>query len=134
MSPFETAAARREVAELLAAKRWNRIIVDVTALQSVPKAVELFESGGALPQTAPRSPWIALVVRPDQSNHARRIEKMAQDDGVFLTSFIDPEEAHAWVLGEQLGLSVSNRMRDHGATEVPSSWREWGIKRITLGS
>jgi hypothetical protein len=66
MPLVETAAARREVAELLAANRWNRMTVDVTAMRSLPKVVELFDLGGALSRSTPRSAGIGLIVRPDQ--------------------------------------------------------------------
>jgi len=100
MPSIETAAARQEVAELLAARRWNRIIVDITAMRSVPKAVELFDLGGALSRSMPRSPWIALVGRSDQVKHARLLETVARNGGAFLTFFIDAEKAEAWVRGD----------------------------------
>lgn len=99
ISLVEAAVARQEVAESLAAKRWNRVIVDVTAMRSVPKAAELLDLGEALPRSVPRSVRIGLVVRPDQAKHARLIETMARNGGVFLTFFFDAEKAEAWVRG-----------------------------------
>ena len=99
MSLAEAAAARQEIAELLAEKRWNRIIADLTAVRSVPKAVELFELGAGLSLSMPRSARIALVVRPDQTKHARLIEQVSRKGGVFLTFFVDAKKAEAWVRG-----------------------------------
>ncbi len=97
MSLAETAAAQQDVAELLAAKRWNRIIVNVTAMQSVPKGAEVFGLGKSLSRSLPRSVRIALVVRQDQAKHARLIEQLARKGGTFLTYFIDAQKAEVWV-------------------------------------
>lgn len=99
MSMLEAAAARQEVGELLTARRWNRIIVDVTAMRSVPKGAEVFALGESLSRSLPRGVRIALVVRPDQAKHARLIEQVARKGGAFLTFFIDAEKAKAWVRG-----------------------------------
>jgi hypothetical protein len=100
MSLVEAMAAQQEVGELLAVKQWSRIVVDVTAVGSAPKALELFALGGELAQSVPRSVRIALVVRPDQARHARLIETVARNGGAFLTFFIDAEMAEAWVRGD----------------------------------
>jgi hypothetical protein len=99
MSLAETAVAQQEIGGLLAARRWNRIIVDVTATRSVPKAAEAFALGESLSRTLPRSARIALVVRPDQAKHARLIEQVARKGGAFLTFFINAEKAEVWVRG-----------------------------------
>jgi len=99
MSPAEAAEARQEIAELSAEKRWNRIIVDITAVRSVPNAAEVFALGESLSRSLPRNTRIALVVRPDQARHARLIEQVARKGGAFLTFFMDAEKAEAWVEG-----------------------------------
>jgi len=98
----EVAAARQEVGELLAARRWNRLVVDITAMRSVPKAEEVFALGESLSQGVVRGARIALVVRPDQAKHARLIETVARNGGTFLTYFVDVDKAHIWVSGDTL--------------------------------
>ena len=98
---FLTHAARQEVGDLLAARQWNRMVVDITTLRSVPKAVELFALGGALAQGTPRNARIALVVRPDQARHARLVETVARNGGALLTFFTDAGKAEAWVRGDR---------------------------------
>lgn len=99
MSVVEAAAARQEVGELLTTKRWNRIIVDVTTLRSVPKGAEVFTLGELLSRSLPQSARIGLVVRQDQTRHASLIERVARKGGAFLTFFTDAEKAEAWVRG-----------------------------------
>ena len=100
LSLVEAEAACQEVGELLSAKRWNRILVDVTGLRSIPKGEELFDLGRTLSRIAPPSVRIALVVKPDQTEHAKLIEAAARNRGTFLTLFVNVEEAEAWVRGE----------------------------------
>jgi hypothetical protein len=71
--------------------------VDVTQLQFVPTALELFEFSESPPSTSRRSVRIALVVRPDQARHGRLVEKVARNKGVLLTCFDGVENATAWV-------------------------------------
>ena len=42
---------------------------------------------------------VALVARPDQSRQAKLIEGLARNDGLFLSFFLDVEEATIWVKG-----------------------------------
>jgi len=96
MPATETAAVRYEVIRLLATKGWNRIVVDVTALRSIPTALELFEFAMGLSSELPRTTRIALVVC---SEHANFGENVARSDGGFLTLFSDAEKATDWVKG-----------------------------------
>ena len=93
----EAASVRQKVNALLGTKRWNRVVVDVTQLQFVPTALELFEFSESPPSTSRRSVRIALVVRPDQARHGRLVEKVARNKGVLLTCFDGVENATAWV-------------------------------------
>ena len=95
----EAAAARLEVNTLLVAKQWNRVLVDATEWRSIPTAVELFEFARGLSLDFTLKTRIALVVRPEQAKHARLIEKVARNDNVFLTYFVDAEKATTWVTG-----------------------------------
>ena len=97
MSLSETTTVQQEIAGLLAARRWNRVMVDVTAMESVPKAAEVFALGESLPRTLPRSARVALVVRPDQAKHARLLEQVARRRGAFLTFFVDAGKAEVWL-------------------------------------
>ncbi len=93
----ETSMARRSVAELLLENRWKRVLVDVTAMKSVPKAAELFDLGSSLSQTLPRSARVALVARADQARHAKLLETVVRSHGALLTWFSDPQRARAWL-------------------------------------
>jgi len=94
---LELSTARYEANGVLNRRRWKRIVVDVTALRSVPTAAELFDfasgfSSGVSPETR-----VAIVVLPEQERHARVIETAARKRGVTLNSFLDPEQAIVWV-------------------------------------
>jgi hypothetical protein len=101
MPPIEALAVRYEVSGLLAEKSWNRIVVDVTELQSAPRALESFEFARGLSSDLPPSARAALVVRPDQVRHAKLVQDVARHDGVFLTFFSDPDEATTWVKSQK---------------------------------
>jgi hypothetical protein len=99
MPPVEVAVVRSAAAGLLAANHWNRMVVDITELQSVPLALELFELGRGMASDLPPSARVALVVRPEQASQGEYVEKVARSDGVFLNFFFDPENATTWVSG-----------------------------------
>ena len=119
MSLSETTTVQQEIAGMLTARRWNRVMVDVTAMESVPKAAEVFALGESLPRTLPRSARVALVVRPDQAKHARLLEQVARRRGAFLTFFVDAGKAEVWLratpsfMGSQL-FSTSSAPRHSG--------------------
>jgi hypothetical protein len=73
------------------------MLIDVTQLQSVPTPAQLFDHTKALSSEVPRGARLALLVRPDQVHSARLVERIARNDGVFLTYFLDPDKARAWV-------------------------------------
>ena len=98
-SMIEIMSARYEANALLAAKRWNRIVVDITGLLSKFAAQELFDFTRGLAADVPESVRIALVARPDQAKHAKLIENVARNDGLFLSFFLDVEEATIWAKG-----------------------------------
>src|ERR1700679_3909564 len=76
MTAAEAETARQEVNALLCASRWNRVVVDVTQLQSVPPALELFEFSERLSLDLPSRARVALVIRSDQGRHARLVENI----------------------------------------------------------
>jgi hypothetical protein len=93
----ELAAGRYQTHGLLNAKRWARIMVDLTQLRSFPATAELCDFAQGLAGQVPRSARVALVIRPDQSRHARLVESVARRNGAFLTYFLDPEKAALWM-------------------------------------
>lgn len=97
LPPLEASAARYETTGVLDRRRWKRMVVDVTQLRSVPTPVELFDFARSLSsKTSPRM-RVALIVRPEQTPQAKLVEKLARNDRVFLTYFLDSEQATAWV-------------------------------------
>ena len=79
---------------------WKRILIDVTALQTGPDTEELFDFGEALVGAIFRnSGRMALVVRWDQSTHAKLLETLLRSVGVYLTVFVSNKKAEAWIVG-----------------------------------
>ncbi len=101
--PTEACTARREANGVLDQRHWDRMVIDVTQVRSVPKPMELILLAQGLTSQAPRSMRIALVVRPEQTRVAKLVEKAARTSRVFLTYFVDPVQATAWV--KRTGLS-----------------------------
>ena len=102
LSMIEIMSARYEANALLAENRWNRIVVDITGLLSKFAAQELFEFARDLSEDLPESARVALVARPDQAKQAKLIENVARNDGLFLSFFLDVEEAAIWAKGMNL--------------------------------
>jgi hypothetical protein len=96
----EIVSARYKANALLTAKRWNRVVVDITSLLSKFAAQELFEFARDLSADMPESVRVALVARPDQAKQAKLIENVARNDGLFLSFFLDVEEAIIWATGK----------------------------------
>jgi hypothetical protein len=61
--------------------------------------MNLFKLANGLSADLPPSARDALVVRPEQASHAKVVESVARDNGVFLTFFLDAEKAVACVKG-----------------------------------
>lgn len=97
LAPLEIVAARYEANGLLEMKHWSRMVVDITELRSIPTALELFTFARGLSSDLPTNARVALVIRPEQSKHARLFETVARNDGVLLTLFSGVENATAWV-------------------------------------
>ena len=93
----ELSAARYEADAVLDRRHWCRLVVDVTQLQSVPTALELFDFVSGLSSDISRARRVALVVRPEQERHARLVQEIARRGRVFLTYFLDPDMAALWV-------------------------------------
>jgi hypothetical protein len=99
--PREIAAARYEAHGLLNARRWSRMIVDLSRLRSVPTAPQLFDFAKGFAGQIPADARVALVVRPEQVRQATFVEKVARKDGVFLSYFVDPGKAALWMQRSQ---------------------------------
>ncbi len=98
-SMIEIMSARYEANALLTERRWNRMVVDITGLQSTFAAHELFKLAKGLSADLPESVRIALVARPDQAKQAKLIEGIARKEGLFVMFFLDVEEAITWAKG-----------------------------------
>jgi len=96
---IEIMSTRYEAGALLAAKRWHRMVVDITSLRSRFAALELFDFARSLSADLPESVRIALVARSDQAKQARLIERIARNGGLALAFFLDVEAATIWVTG-----------------------------------
>jgi hypothetical protein len=99
---LEIVSARYEANALLAEKRWNRLVVDITGLLSKFSAHELFAFAKGLSADLPGSVRVALVARSDQAKQAKLMENVARNDGLFLSFFLDVEEATMWAKGNRL--------------------------------
>ena len=97
MPPLELSAARYEAGGALARLHWKRLVVDVTQLDSKPTPAQLYDHARAMSSDFPRGARVALLVRPEQVPAARLVEKVARKGQLFLTYFLDPDKAMAWV-------------------------------------
>jgi hypothetical protein len=105
----EFSTARSEANGVLDERHWNRLLVDVSRLQSAPKARELLNLAKGLSSSVSRPTRVALVVRPEQEPHARLLQKAARTRRVFLAYFLAPERAVAWMRQTALGRQASGR-------------------------
>ena len=112
-SMIEIMSARYEADALLAAKRWNRIIVDITGLRSKFAAQELFDFARGLATDLTESVRVALVARPDQTKYARLIQNVARNDGLFLSFFLDLKEATIWAKGMNFPKRTEPQLADN---------------------
>ena len=96
--PAELSAARYEADAVLDQRQWHRLVVNVTQLQSVPRASELIDFARGLSSTLSRARRVAVVVRPAQEGQARLLQKVARHGRLFLTCFLDPDKATHWVM------------------------------------
>ena len=102
LSPVEIMAARYEATGLLAVKRWNKVVVNLARLQCRLTILELIDFASDLSTDLPRSARVALVVRLEQADRAKLVERVARTEGVLLAYFFDVEQATAWVNGTKL--------------------------------
>jgi hypothetical protein len=91
--------AWREIAGLLIATGWKRVLVDITTLQTSPDTEELFDWAKLFCRDFPQTGRIALVARWDQSRFAKLLEMLVRCAGTYLAVFVSEEQAEAWVLG-----------------------------------
>ena len=93
----DLSAARYEADAVLDRRQWNRLVVDITQLQSVPRTSELLDFASGLSSTVSQARRVAVVVRPEQERQANLFQKVARRGRLFLTCFQDPEKATLWV-------------------------------------
>ena len=96
----DVTTAWREIAGLLVATGWKRVLVDITTLQASPDAEELFDWAKLFWRDFPQGGRIALVARWDQSRFAKLLEMLVRCVGTYLTVFVSEERAEAWILGD----------------------------------
>ena len=113
MPGWELSAARYEADIVLDEQHWNRLLVDATELQSDPTPVELYDFARSLSSGVPRQTRVALVVRSGQARHAKVVEKLARCGRLFLTYFLDPDKARAWLVESGLGKRTSFKKEIH---------------------
>jgi hypothetical protein len=97
MPPADLSAARYEADAILDQRQWNRLLVDITRLQSVPRTSEIVDFASGLSSTVSRARRVAVVVRPEQERQASLFQKVARRGRLFLTCFQDPDKAKLWV-------------------------------------
>jgi hypothetical protein len=100
MSLDDVTTAWREIAGLLIATGWKRVLVDITTLQTSPDTEALFDWAKLFCRDFPQAGRIALVARWDQSRCAKLLEMLVRSVGTYLTVFVSVEQAEAWVLGD----------------------------------
>ena len=115
LPPVEIMAARYEANGLVARKRWNKIVVDITCLRSQLTTMEWISLASDLSSDLPTSARVALIVRQDQLTTAKLIERVARNEGVFLTYFSDAEQATTWLKG----IKPLERTRREPTTRLP---------------
>ena len=97
MPSAELSAARREANGVLGQQHWNRMLINVTQMQSMPTPAELIDHARAIGTGIPGGGRVALVVRPEQVRSARLVEQVARHGRVFLAYFLNPDKAALWV-------------------------------------
>src|SRR5512135_1629154 len=97
MPAADLSAARYEADAILDQRQWNRLVVDITQLQSVPRTSEIIDFASGLSSTVSRARRVAVVVRPEQERQANLFQKVARRGRLFLSCFQDPEKATLWV-------------------------------------
>lgn len=123
MSALELSAARYEANGVVNHRNWNRLVVDITQLQSVPAPLELYAFAKGLASSVSHATRVALVIRPDQERHARIFEKATRKGRLFLTYFLGPEKALAWVKQPRLVRQKLARCWNAPANRAQPLWR-----------
>ena len=101
-APVNEMISTRYVANrYLALKHWNRIVVDITEWRSRPTFLELSSLASNLSSELPSNTRVALVVRSNQVEQAKIIERVARNEGVSVAYFFEAREAKYWVQGRK---------------------------------
>jgi len=96
-SPFHEMMATRQVTNrYLVTKHWNRMVVDITRMRSMPTTLELIHLASDLSSDLPRGARIALVMNPDQAEYGKLVQCVARIEGVNLQIFHEIAKAKAW--------------------------------------
>lgn len=95
-------ASRRAVAEVAAARRLARILLDLSGATSGLAPVEIFELCASQSFVLPPAATVAVVYRPDQfpAEDASFAETVSLNHGATLRVFTDVEAALQWLSGK----------------------------------
>jgi len=95
--PEELAAVGYETRGLLSARRWTRVLTDITHLDTRPTALQLIDFVQGLAGNLPAGSRLALVVVPDQTRETRLLQKVSRKGCLMVASFLDPDRAAVWL-------------------------------------
>jgi len=89
---------RSEVGEMMQKNGFRKILVDDTAITSLPSSVELYQFGSTFWQSAlPAKIIIAHVVHKDVLSEMEFLENVAVNRGTNIKTFTDHDEAFNWL-------------------------------------
>ena len=129
--PRQVIAARDSAAGLLAARRWNRIVADITEIRTLPLTREffiLYVLVRGLARKIPPSARVALVIRPEQELQARFIESVARKDGVPAYVVLNDKELVGIAERNPATLAELGRCRGMG----PIRLERWGDEILAV--
>jgi hypothetical protein len=90
-------SGRFATSRYLSRKGWSRVVVDISALQTIPSIMEIINLASDLSSDLPRDARIALVAGAGQAEYARLVERVARIENVNFHLFWEMAQARAWV-------------------------------------
>jgi len=115
MVPIEIVAGRYGASGLVSALGWNRMVIDISRLQTIPPQLELFRLFNSFSSDLPSGARIALVIRAEQAKPARLVQNIARSDGMSVLFFLDMKEAVRWVKQPNPREHTRNQLAGHYA-------------------
>lgn len=99
--PAEYRSAHLHLAELLAAHKLTKLLVDVREVTNKIPVSSLFWLISSLPDIFPTRCRISIIVNPGVQTDAGFVENVAQNRGLDLRNFHTHEEALEWLLKQK---------------------------------